>query len=371
MDRLVSVAAAGIDGWVGMSKRFRRGLVVGKFCPLHVGHELLIGQAHMQCDELMLISYTKPGFPGYGSDLRERWLKARFPSTPIYVIDDARLALLCQVHGVPTRSLPFDEERDDVHRQFVAWLLADVLGKTVDAVFTSEDYGDGFAAVLAAHFGSGVEHVCIDKARRAVSISGTQIRSSPRGHRSYMSAEVFASFIPRACLLGGESTGKSTLAESLALALQTAWAPEYGRELWESRQGKLTLEDMVHIGRTQVAREDALAKDANEVLICDTTPLTTAFYSRELFGVVEEELQQLAYRPYQITFLCAPDFDFVQDGTRRDNAFRLHQHQWYLEQLNAMGIAHHQLRGSQQKRLAFAASYIRRHLRTAPGSLAA
>ena len=351
-----------------MTQRFRRGLVVGKFCPLHLGHELLIARAQLQCHELILISYTKPGFPGYSSECRERWLKARCPGTSIYVIDDERLALLCQVHGVAARPVPFDTEPDDVHRHFVAWLLGDVFRKTVDAVFTSEDYGDGFGAVLAARFGSAVEHVCVDKARRMVPISGTRIRSSPRAHRSYLSAEVFASFIPRACLLGGESTGKSTLAGALASALQTAWVPEYGRELWESRQGKLALEDMVHIGRTQVAREHALAQNANEVLICDTTPLTTAFYSRELFDTVADELQELANRPYRITLLCAPDFDFVQDGTRQDNAFRLRQHEWYLERLNAMGIAYCQLRGSQQKRLAFAASHIRSELCASTGS---
>lgn len=361
MDRLVSVAAPGNAGWVDMNKRFRRGLVVGKFCPLHLGHELLIARAQLQCDELVLISYTKPGFAGYTSECRERWLKARCPANGIYVIDDERLAQLCQDHGVAARTVPSDAEPDDVHRHFVAWVLADVLGKTVDAVFTSEDYGDGFAAVLAARFGSAVAHVCFDKARRNVPISGSRIRSSPHAHRSYLSAEVFASFVPRACLLGGESTGKSTLAEALAAALQTAWVHEYGRELWELRQGRLTFEDMVHIGRTQAAREDALARDANEVLICDTTPLTTAFYSSELFGTVADELQELAGRPYQITFLCAPDFDFVQDGTRQDNAFRLRQHEWYLEQLSAMGIAYFQLEGSQQKRLAFA-SHICREL---------
>ncbi len=47
-----------------MSERFRRGLVVGKFCPLHLGHELLINRARSQCDDLIVLSYTKPGFDG-------------------------------------------------------------------------------------------------------------------------------------------------------------------------------------------------------------------------------------------------------------------------------------------------------------------
>lgn len=350
-----------------MNTRFRRGLVVGKFCPLHLGHELLVEQAQGQCEGLVILSYTKPGFPGYGAALRERWLEARFPRATICVLDDERLATLCQRHGVASLPLPFDAEPDDVHRRFVAWLLGNVLGQTVDAVFTSEDYGDGFAAVLAAHSGRAVEHVCVDKARRAVPISGTRIRSSPHEHRSFLSAEVYASLIARVALLGGESTGKSTLAEALAATLETAWVPEYGRELWETRQGQLTLEDMLHIGRTQAAREDVLARDANQVLVCDTTPLTTSLYSRELFATVADELQQLARRQYHVTFLCAPDFEFVQDGTRRDNAFRLHQHQWYVEQLRANGIEYRLLEGSHQERLAAASAHIRGYLLAARG----
>ena len=35
--------------------------------------------------------------------------------------------------------------------------------------------------------------------------------------------------VKRVCLLGAESTGKSTLAEALARRYATLWNPEYGR----------------------------------------------------------------------------------------------------------------------------------------------
>ena len=41
-----------------MSKRFARGLVVGKFAPLHLGHERLIRQAREQCEQLVLLSLS-------------------------------------------------------------------------------------------------------------------------------------------------------------------------------------------------------------------------------------------------------------------------------------------------------------------------
>ena len=90
---------------------------------------------------------------------------------------------------------------------------------------------------------------------------------------------------------------------------------------------------MRRIAEGQIAAEDAAARTANRWLFCDTSPLTTLFYSRELFGRAEPELEALAERPYDLTVLCAPDFPFVQDGTRRDERFRTRQHDWYRRAL--------------------------------------
>ena len=44
--------------------RYRTGLVVGKFSPLHRGHELVIGAAFAHCAEVVVLSYSRPEFPG-------------------------------------------------------------------------------------------------------------------------------------------------------------------------------------------------------------------------------------------------------------------------------------------------------------------
>ncbi|HVE53073.1 MAG TPA: AAA family ATPase [Ramlibacter sp.] len=341
-----------------MTRPFRRGLVVGKFCPLHLGHEFLIARAQAQCEELVVLSYTKPGFAGYERARRAAWLQMRFPQVRSHVLDDGSLAAHCAARGLAAREIPDDAAPEAQHRHFVAWWLTDVLGAQVDAVFTSEDYGDGFAAVLSAHFGTAVRHVCVDKARAAVPVSGTQVRKDPHAARAFLSAQVYASFVPRVALLGGESTGKTTLAQALAEALGTAWVPEYGRELWEAQRGELAFEDMLRIARTQVEREEALAQDAHGVLVCDTTPLTTALYSEVLFGAVAGELERLSWRAYDLVFLCAPDFDFVQDGTRRDGAFRAFQHDWYGATLQRRGVAHRVLAGTPEQRLMLALAAV-------------
>lgn len=328
-----------------MSERFRRGLVVGKFCPLHLGHELLIHRARSQCDELIVLSYTKPGFDGYDRERRAGWLSARFPELACHVIDDDELARRCDAAGIERRLVPDDDAPDDVHRQFVAWLLLDLLGGPVDAVFTSESYGDGFAAVLAKVFGAPVRHVCVDQARSVVPVSGTQVRRDPLACRHLLSPEVYADFVPRIALLGGESTGKSTLARALAEALDTEYVPEFGREHWEQRGGVLTFEDMEHIARTQVEREQQQALKASRWLVCDTTPLTTLLYSELMFGRVADSLTNLARRPYAVTFLCAADFPFVQDGTRREADFQRLQQAWYEDALKQREIRFELLEG--------------------------
>jgi HTH-type transcriptional repressor of NAD biosynthesis genes len=334
-----------------MSERFRRGLVVGKFCPLHLGHELLINRARSQCDDLIVLSYTKPGFDGHDRERRAGWLHTRFPDLACHVIDDDELARRCNAQGIERRLVPNDDAPDDVHRQFVAWLLLNLLDGPVDAVFTSESYGDGFAAVLAEALGAPVRHVCVDRLRTELPVSGTQVRHDPLACRHALSPEVYADLVPRIALLGGESTGKSTLARALAEALNTVYVPEFGREHWEQRGGVLTLEDMEHIARTQVEREQQQALMARRWLICDTTPLTTQLYSELMFGSVAEALADLAHRPYAMTFLCAADFPFVQDGTRREEDFRRRQQAWYRDALKKRQIDFKVLEGPLSRRV--------------------
>jgi NadR type nicotinamide-nucleotide adenylyltransferase len=157
-------------------------------------------------------------------------------------------------------------------------------------------------------------------------------------HREWLPPEVYASFVRRVCLLGGESSGKSVLAPALAGRLGTQFVPEYGRDLWTRKKGVLELDDLLSIATTQVALEEAAARQANAVIFCDTSPLTTLFYSLDLFGRADPALEALAERRYDQYVLCAPDFPFVQDGTRRDEDFRRRQHDWYLQQLNQRGI---------------------------------
>ena len=321
-----------------MTKRFQRGLVVGKFAPLHRGHEHLIHHAFDVCDEVIILSYCKPEFPGCEAERREQWLAKLFPAARVLVATDARL-VSSRADGAGFHEVPSNDADEITHRRFCGFLCQHVLGLRVEAVFTSEDYGEGFAAELTRYFRAQdaavpeVRHVLVDRERKVVPVSGTLLRADAHAHREWLSPAVYASFVRRICLLGGESSGKSTLAEALAREHDTCHVSEYGRELWELKKGALVFDDMLQIAERQIAAEEEAAGRANRYLFCDTSPLTTLFYSNHLFGRAEPALELLAGRPYDLTVLCEADFPFVQDGTRQSESLRSIQHNWYLREL--------------------------------------
>lgn len=334
------------------------GLVVGKFAPLHKGHEALIAFAQAQCGRLVILSYSKPELPGCPPERRAAWLAALYPDALRLVLDDAALAAFAARTGNAPPILPDNDAPDEEHRSFVAWACRAMLGLTVDRVFTSEAYGEGFAASLAHRFNHPVQHVMFDRQRARVPISATQLRADPALLRAYASLAVRRDLVRRVTLLGGESTGKTTLAAMLAQRLGTLWVPEYGRKLWELRGGKLGFEDLLAIAHEQIAREDAARDDATGWLVCDTSPLVTMFYSEAMFARIDLELGRLAERSYDATILCAADFVFVQDGTRQNDAFRNRQNLWYRDQLDRAEIPHAIVQGTPLARVEAALSHL-------------
>ena len=124
---------------------------------------------------------------------------------------------------------------------------------------------------------------------------------------------------------GAESTGKTTLAADLAAALgQTrgqpvAWVPEVLRQ-WCENTGRTPLaHEQASILRTQHQRIDAAARN-HPLVVCDTTGLMTAVYSRVVFGdrTLDERAAVLHRRSISMTLLTAIDLPWVADGFMRN-----------------------------------------------------
>jgi HTH-type transcriptional regulator, transcriptional repressor of NAD biosynthesis genes len=344
-----------------MSQRFAIGLVVGKFAPLHAGHVSVVQRAQAACRRVVVLSYSNPELPDCEPARREGWLRACFPDAECYVVTNARLDEWFPGRGV---TVPDNAAPDDVQRDFCFELLQRLVGALIGAVFTSESYGPGFANRLTARYralnsaAAAVQHIAVDPDRRLVPVSGTALRENLWQHWAFLPPAVARTLVKRVVFLGGESSGKSTLAATLAQQLHTECVAEYGRELWDQQGGTLDYEDLLRIAREQIKREDLAAQTARAFVFCDTSPLTTLFYCQEMFGRAEPELVAAAQRPYHHVTLCAPDFPFVQDGTRRDGSFRLQQHAWYQAELTRRGIPFNLAEGS----LADRVRMVREHL---------
>lgn len=341
-----------------MTAPFRHGLVVGKFSPLHRGHEFLIESARAACDRVTVLSYSKPEFPRCDAMSRRAWLANRAPEVRAVVFDEQDLSSLCRIRGIEGRAMPCNDAPDDVQRAFVAWVCLQLLSARVDAVFTSEDYGDGLASFLSRAFSheaplhGSVVHRMVDQQRRAWPVRGTDVREEPVRWRDKVDPFVYADLIPRVCILGGESSGKTTLAGALAQAIDASLVPEYGRTHWEQTQQDLGMRDLEIVARTQVAREVEAAQSTPSYLVCDTSPLTTLVYALLDHGRPSRHLVALSRRRYDLTVLCRPDIPFQQDGTRRTEAWRASQHALTLELLRRRHLPFVEVSGTLEERVA-------------------
>ncbi len=164
----------------------------------------------------------------------------------------------------------------------------------------------------------------------------------------------------RVAILGGESSGKTTLAAALAAHYGAPWVPEYLREFTESR-GRPPLEhEQIGVARMQVERERQAWPRARNFLFCDTTPLMIAVYSEFCFGGVDAELARLVRdHAYDFTIVTAPDIAWVADGLQRESdEVRQAIHRAVLVRLQAAGTPFLLASGSLENRVRQAVAYL-------------
>ena len=123
-------------------------------------------------------------------------------------------------------------------------------------------------------------------------------------------------------ILGAECTGKTTLAQALAAALdgcrgRAVWVPETLRD-WCQQNGRTPQAHEQHaIALAQADRVKTAALAA--WLLVDTTPLMTAVYSDLLFHDVSLYPFALAHHAcFELTLLTSLDLPWVPDGLQRD-----------------------------------------------------
>jgi NadR type nicotinamide-nucleotide adenylyltransferase len=275
--------------------RPQTGLVLGKFMPPHLGHQYLLDFARAYVPRLIVLvcSLQREPIPG---PLRHAWVREMCPD-----------ALVLHVA---------DENPSEPHEHPDFW---NIWTRTIrarlptgpDVVFTSESYGDELARRL------GARHIVVDTARELVPVTGTKVRERPLQYWAYLPPCVRPYFVKRVVVFGPESTGKTTLCRALAAHYRTVWVSEYARGHLDYKAALCEPADIPLIVRGQLAAEDALARQANRVLFCDTDAIMTTVYSDLYYGTTPDWLRQAAEeRTYDLYLVTDVDVPWVADPQR-------------------------------------------------------
>lgn len=329
-----------------MTARFGHGLVVGKFYPPHVGHHFLVGEAAGACDRVTVV-VAGSSVESLSIEDRVAWMAATHAAHP-----NVRVVGVLDDH-------PIDFDDDAVWAAHVA-VFADAAGSPVDAVFTSEAYGDE----LARRLGGGAVAVSVDPERRVHPCSGTAVRADVRGHWRDLETAVRIGLAVRIVFVGAESTGTTTVSLAVASAVGAPWVREYGRDhtsvvLAEARDW--VADDFVHIARTQVGLEDAAAaSDEGAVIICDTDAFATGVWQERYLGERSAAVDELGASRLHPLYLLTSDqgVPFVQDGLRDGEHLRSWMTGRFVERLEETGRRWVLLDGPLEARIARALAAI-------------
>jgi len=265
--------------------------------PPHAGHRLLVDFARAWVDELSVLCYVRDTDPIPG-DLREQWLRELFVGVDIRMITD---------------EITLDgDEAKRINAKLSAHLRAQ-FPDGVDYVFGSEPVYKYIAKIV------GARYVPLDHHREMIAAQGADIRAEPISNWAYLPDCVKPHYVKRVCVYGPGAEGKTALAEQLATHYQSVAALEYGRRDLELHGVDYEEADLERITRAQLASEDALARQANRVLICDTDPLAMSAWSQLRFNHCSDALRTLATnRSYDLYLLVDVDVPWTGEP---DNFF--------------------------------------------------
>lgn len=145
------------------------GFTIGKFAPLHKGHQLLIETAINEMDEFYVVIYDTSNID-VSIQKRANWIKQLYPDVNIiYAFNSPKQ------YGLDDESVKIQME----------YLSEKIKGIPVTHFYSSEPYGQKVAEYL------NIENRLVDIEKRKVPIDATSIRKNYRNNRKYMEDIVY------------------------------------------------------------------------------------------------------------------------------------------------------------------------------------
>ena len=331
----------------------------GSFDPLHVGHIHDIIRAAAMCKELYVVISWCEGRESTSKELRYRW-----------ILNSVRHLNNIKILMVEDKAVSKEVYNTDFYWEQGAIDIKNLVGKPIDIVFCGSDYY-GTNRFESLYSPESVVHY-FDRAE--VPISSTDIRTWATKNWDYIPEVCKDYYVRKVLVVGGESTGKSTLVQNLALAYNTKYVAEVGRDTCEYAGGEeyMIAEDMYENILRQKINVLDMSKQANRILFVDTDAITTMFYSYFLLGNDKENLDKCVKLAKAVNDICdwdlvlflEPDVEFVQDGTRSEEieSDREKYSNQIKELLNKVGIKYHVVTGTYLERFDKAKELIEEEL---------
>lgn len=323
--------------------KHKTGFVLGKFMPPHKGHEFLCTFGAEYVEQLTILVCSLPTEPIDGK-LRFKWMKQMFPHCRVLHCDE----ILPQV---PEEHPDFWNIWKDVIKRYHP--------EPLDVIFASEPYGLRLAKDQNCQF------VPCDIARSTIGISATEIRNDPYSNWEFIPDVVKNYYSKRICLVGVESTGKTTLGKQLAEIHNGVFLPEYGRTYTEFFGSNVDSTDMMNIVNGHIASRKAIERIGSRLIIEDTDPVMSAVWADMLTGKRDPWFETFDdYADFYL--LCDIDINWVDDGTRyfSNSEDRKRFHDKVVQELENRNLPYALITGQGNERYDNALVATRKYLRT-------
>ena len=287
------------------------GMYGGSFNPLHMGHVECIIRAANLCRELFIVLSIGHNRDEIDERIRYRWLYQLTKH-----IGNVKIITLEDEAGTK-------EEYVEKYWESDARKVKAAVGKHIDVVFCGSDYDEN------SFWNKCYPYSELYIFKRS-EISSTEIRKNPYAHWDQLPNVVKPYYVKKVLLMGGESTGKSTLTINLANRFNTNFIDEAGREILERSGTDMMMlsEDFTEILLQHKLNEIKAVEHSNKILFVDTDALVTQFYMAFLEDPEIEKNKALSdaidsINSYDLILFLEPDVVFIQDGDRseriRDN----------------------------------------------------